>query len=684
MNEIINVFFPYYLCGDKERQKEIDLCLKKNIENEYISKLYILIDDGSKLPFTAEKVEIINLTERPTYRKWIELSIGLHGFSILCNSDIYFDASIKVACTVLEEAKTFLSLSRWELIKGQTILHPNPHWSQDVWGINCVNEFEPEMLKSLEFPMGVPRCDNKIAYLFGTRGWSVKNPCKFLKSMHVHETGMRTYHKKLDTRILGGVAYVHPGKTALCNAKLEIDIWSVKVDDFKSVAINKSMQCWINEANEANETELIQTPDSTVLDKRILTYASAKESLNAMKKGSSIYKQRATFEAFILNDSGFFKNIYNFPKIIKAEYDDINSLIVPGLIPPVLDTYITDINELPKPKNDLDFWQYPAATEKQAYENHLNIQPHEHFDLENKEVHIYVPVPWATYVDRKDFSSEYLNKIGKVVKSYQELASEFDYQLKVHTVCQHIHWIRMLEAAKKIGITDLYLSHKYSKSNTIQEELGFNFTLHPWALIAVNYVTEGRNEGMERKPMIQRTLLASFIGAHMPHYRDDSRIKLFEAAKTYGKDDVFVDLGNEWHFNKVVYEEQVLQKEIDSHHIDEHHQRTFRYNAILSDTKFSLCPEGAGPNTLRFWESIAVGSIPVVFSDDLAIFQESALGKQVLENSVIWNKEVSSELFEHLHSLDGSTVQNMQNNLFVCYEKFELINCINGCGHIAE
>jgi len=29
-----------------------------------------------------------------------------------------------------------------------------------------------------------------------------------------------------------------------------------------------------------------------------------------------------------------------------------------------------------------------------------------------------------------------------------------------------------------------------------------------------------------------------------------------------------------------------------------------------------LCPEGAGPNTLRLWESMAVGAIPVVFADE--------------------------------------------------------------------
>jgi hypothetical protein len=36
------------------------------------------------------------------------------------------------------------------------------------------------------------------------------------------------------------------------------------------------------------------------------------------------------------------------------------------------------------------------------------------------------------------------------------------------------------------------------------------------------------------------------------------------------------------------------------------------YNRILSDSVFSLCPSGAGANTLRLWESLAIGCIPVL------------------------------------------------------------------------
>ena len=36
------------------------------------------------------------------------------------------------------------------------------------------------------------------------------------------------------------------------------------------------------------------------------------------------------------------------------------------------------------------------------------------------------------------------------------------------------------------------------------------------------------------------------------------------------------------------------------------------YNASLCRARFALCPAGAGPNTLRLWEALAVGSVPVL------------------------------------------------------------------------
>ncbi|WP_133468408.1 exostosin domain-containing protein [Paraglaciecola marina] len=667
---MINVFFPYYQCGDRDRQKEIDLCLGKNAENDLIDNLFVIIDDGCECPLETENIRVIKINFRLTYKKWLEMTAEYckSGITMLCNSDIYFDSSLNCINKVLTSPQSFIALSRWELLDNTTSMHPNPHWSQDTWAMKVGEKISSEFMHQLDFPMGVPRCDNKIAYLFAVQGWKIFNPVNFLKSIHAHETQMRTYHKKLDDRILGGVAYVYPGKAIAEEARLDIDVWVKRSGSINKVVINKSMEKWI--AEEAKQQVTIEHPDKLILP--VFNLSTPKELANAMRGRSVLAAYNINFEVLEYNEEVFFKNSYQIKqhyKLTKAQYmaqPKLAALV--GLIPPVLTSYVSHIASKAINPEDINFWQYPCATEKQAYENHLDLKLGEHVDIKNKVVNIYVPLPWATYVDKKAFPETYLARIQALISYYKTIATENAYTLKVHSVCQHIHWVRMLEMAQKIGITDFHLSHKDSTSGEKQQEIGTNLTLHGWPLIAVNYVTQDRSEGMGRKPMAERKLLASFIGAHMPHYRDDSRVKLFEAATSCGRQDLFVDLGNEWHFNKVVYEEQVLSREVEAHHIDEHHQKTFRYNTILSDSKFSLCPIGAGPNTLRFWESIAVGSIPVIFSTDLAILNENSIGNELLKHVISLDK-IDEKIFDELLNIDD--IESRSSALIELYETIE-------------
>jgi hypothetical protein len=670
--KMINVFFPYYQCGDVNRQLEIDLCLQKNIDNEQIDKLFIMIDDGSEITCNDNKISIVRLEKRPTYKFWLDKTkeLGLKGISILCNSDIYFDNSIIEAKKVMCKSQSFIALSRWELLDNETSMHPNPHWSQDVWAVRCDDDYSNEMLHLLEFPMGVPRCDNKIAYLFAIYGWKVFNPCAVLKSIHVHETQMRTYHKKVDDRIIGAVAHVYPSEDPYAEAEMEASIWVKRSKQLKNAKINKTLEKWKREADE----EVLSQKNTEML----FNIAQPAALLAAMEHGKIVYKKNIHFCIYETAQAFYFRNIYDChtlltaPKTLKSELTALD--IVAGLIPPVINTFVDDIKLKALSNEHLNFWQYPCATEKQAYENHLALKPGEHVS-ESNVVNTYIPLPWATYIDRKDFPYDYLKQVKHLISRYKQLASEQNIELKVHTVCQHIHWVRILDVANDLGITDVHLSHKDSRSEKTQKEQGQSFRLHGWPLIAVNYVVPERNQGMERKALSDKKLLASFIGAHMPHYLDDSRLQLFEAAKASRRDDVFVDLGNEWHFNKVVYEEQVLSKEIESHHIDEHDQKTFRYNTILSDSVFSLCPLGAGPNTLRLWESIAVGTIPVVFSKDLSILTESDLGKEIIDNVIVWDGDIGEHLFEFLHNLKLENLVEKSVSLVSTYQQFETKSC---------
>ena len=142
---------------------------------------------------------------------------------------------------------------------------------------------------------------------------------------------------------------------------------------------------------------------------------------------------------------------------------------------------------------------------------------------------------------------------------------------------------------------------------------GGGLHLHPWRLYAVNVEDPGRRQGLRiGADPADRRWLASFMGAHMPHYLDDSRLRLQALA---GEPDCRIELtGDRWHFDGIVYGHQVRNEPLDAHagganEVD-------RYNALLGDSVFALCPCGAGPNTLRLWEALAAGSVPVLIGHE--------------------------------------------------------------------
>jgi hypothetical protein len=111
-----------------------------------------------------------------------------------------------------------------------------------------------------------------------------------------------------------------------------------------------------------------------------------------------------------------------------------------------------------------------------------------------------------------------------------------------------------------------------------------------------------------------KSLLASFVGAHTGAHLSNVRLRLRQLEDQPG---FHVRVNDKWHFEDVVYQHQVEGVPLDStYRIDD---SVTRYNRILSDSVFSLCPSGAGPNSLRLWESLAVGSVPVLLGEPVEL-----------------------------------------------------------------
>ncbi|WP_306396781.1 exostosin domain-containing protein [Telluria beijingensis] len=268
------------------------------------------------------------------------------------------------------------------------------------------------------------------------------------------------------------------------------------------------------------------------------------------------------------------------------------------------------VRDKPRDRADTLFWQYPCVTEGAAWEQHAGLDEP---TLLDGELHVYLGLPWATWIDfaRKAAwpagggaaaMAQQLQMTGVRLSGLRGALGELGIGLRVHTVCQHIYWRDMEAAWRRLGVTDAWLSHCPPPSAKADTDIA----LHPWALFAVNARDAQRRAGIvENGDPATKTVLASFTGAHAGHYLSDTRLRL----RALDKEDGFVvRVTDRWHFEQVVYGEQIGGEGASQENGD----ATASYNALLSDSVFSLCPAGAGANTLRLWESLAVGAVPVL------------------------------------------------------------------------
>jgi hypothetical protein len=522
----IILFTPYYKARQSDRQAELIYCLQKNIECHEIQKIVLLIDDNHQPELTSSKIEIINLSSRPTYLDWVELT-EKHcpdQISILANTDIYFDKSVSQVREIFStDPNAFVTISRYEQEGLEQILHEKPHWSQDVWAILGNYQLTDSLKKTLKIPLGVPRCDNKIAYLFAIYGAQVYNPCNYIKTVHIQETQLRYYDKYGDSTILGGTAWVYPSSEINKPSKLQIDIWTLNASEIIDIRINKGLLDW-----KKSQTEQVK--------------------------------------AFEVQE-----------KKLSTEKNSIKNVIV----------------------LDSD-WQYPAITEKYAYEMVNNKLPKDNCPQDI----VYFGFPWATLIDQSlhnKTDTYQADLLMEKLKTFQIYLKEYK---RVITVCQHIHLLKFERIFNEVGITDIFWSHttKYQKVLPSYPTI----SLYPFPLYPV------QASGIEPSE-IEKKYLYSFVGSRgLAFHLTDTRNKIIDYLS--GDERGLIITRDQWHYNKVVYDYQVLKRVKETDELIEK-SATEEFKQVMQQSIFSLCPSGSGPNSIRLWESIGFGVIPVILSD---------------------------------------------------------------------
>lgn len=218
----------------------------------------------------------------------------------------------------------------------------------------------------------------------------------------------------------------------------------------------------------------------------------------------------------------------------------------------------------------------------------------------------YVAVPWSVMINEG-----LLGKLPAV-----QATGGF-------TVCQHISYEHILPVLKKMGIRTLFTPHVWRDDPDVD--------ILPFPHLAVN-----------ADPPAQKDIFFSFIGAATHPVRD----VLFALPK---RRDTVIQRRPGWHF----YDEPSARLAAGQ-----------QYRQVLSRSRFSLCPRGTGASTLRFWESLKAGAIPILLSDAMRLpagFEWDSAVLRVAEGS-------AAQVEDIIRSIPTERERKLRENCLRAYE----------------
>ena len=203
-NDPIHVFSQFYIDKNEFHFNEIQFALKKNVENPHVTSILLLNErpyTKDELGIDSDKIKQVIVNKRLTYSMF--LAYPIVGYKVLMNADIYMDDSIvNVQTSDIHLYKKMYALLRYEhgnppILFGKNDTYEGRGDSADTWIVHSNHTFSKKELAIFNFHLGVPGCDNKVAYLFSILGYTLYNDPLYIKSYHCHKSISRNYSAKL-------------------------------------------------------------------------------------------------------------------------------------------------------------------------------------------------------------------------------------------------------------------------------------------------------------------------------------------------------------------------------------------------------------------------------------------------------------------------------------------------------
>ena len=251
----------------------------------------------------------------------------------------------------------------------------------------------------------------------------------------------------------------------------------------------------------------------------------------------------------------------------------------------------------------------------------------------------YIAIPWTQILNSAWI--KYPN-CQNAKYYFNILSKEKINQQNNFTICQHDAYISLKWLFKELNITKIFCPLHDVNNN-----------LEDISIIPISFTTFFNFEE------VYKDILFSFVGSYMTHplrQRMKDRIN--------GQHIIY---RNGFHIDSNTYNNEINLKE----------KEESEYKNIIERSRFSICPRGSSSSSIRFWESLQAGAIPILISDHWK------LPDWDWDNTIIHIKEKDFEnltyqdiekLLQHI-----STVQenNMRYNCKKAFNKFKKENYKN-------
>ena len=204
----IYVFLQFFIPENEERYQEVKYSLLKNIENPYLEKIIMLNEreyTTEEMGVSSDKIVQVIIGHRLTYYEFFLEAESYKGYHVLINSDIELDETIdQIKTSDLHLHKKMYWLLRYQ--DGELFGNGRAD-SSDVWIFHSSHPLTDQEKKVFNFELGVPGCDNKIAYLCSILGYGIYNDPMLIHTHHHHASKERNYTSQIPPPYMCVVPY---------------------------------------------------------------------------------------------------------------------------------------------------------------------------------------------------------------------------------------------------------------------------------------------------------------------------------------------------------------------------------------------------------------------------------------------------------------------------------------------